>query len=284
MMNSDDEHRKQELLNALADTKQIAPKLIEKGRNLTEAGQSAIDLASNLEKLAEKPPPGFFSNPIFTNVSSGFREFNSLALQQYGTITVDERLLQVFHSTATSTAVLTSVTTFPKAETIPELKSLEMLLHRTVDVTKIKESMQALGLGIKHGSTRSPLQLLQTAEEALRRPFADEGYATAVLVPLRESIQGTIEELLKKQPTTEKTGGWTKKVTSLARQCGKIAMSSDYIERVAATTHTLINELSAAKDRNMSRERIAHLFDQGVSLLQDIASLIDSEKFRGAKK
>jgi hypothetical protein len=43
MSKSDDEREKQELLRALAETKEIAPKLIEKGRNLTEAGQSALD-------------------------------------------------------------------------------------------------------------------------------------------------------------------------------------------------------------------------------------------------
>lgn len=288
MTNPDDEREKQELLRALAETKQIAPKLIEKGRNLTEAGQSALDWASNLEKLTEKSPSGFFRNPIFANVSSGFREFNSVAVEQYGKITADETLMQIFHSTATSTAVSTSATAFisfgAKAEAIPELKALEMLLHRSVDVTMVKESMQLLGLDIAHGSTRNPLQLLQTAEEALRRPFANEGYATSVLVPLRESIQGAIDELLKRRPATEKAGSWTNKVRSIARHCGNIAISSEYVDRVAATTHTLIDELSAAKDRSMSRDRITTLFDQGVSLLQDIASLVDREKLRAATK
>jgi len=163
---------------------------------------------------------------------------------------------------------------------MPEFKAMEILLHRSVDVTKVKEAMRALALDVGHGPIRSPLQLLQSAEDALRRPFADEGYATAVLVPLRESIQGCVDELLKKRPTTEKTGSCSSKVASIARHCGKIALSPDHVDRVAATTHALINELSAAKDRQMDRDRIVSLFDQGVSLLQDLVSLIDAAKLR----
>lgn len=288
MTNSDDEREKQDLLRALAETKEIAPKLIAKGRNLTEAGQSALDWATGIENLAAKAPTGFFRDPMFTDVSSGFREFNSVALKQYGRITEDENLIRIVHATTTSAAVLTSATAFvsfgPKAEAIPELKSIGMLLHRTVDVNRVKESMKILGLDAAHGDTRSPVELLRTAEEALRRPFADEGYATAVLVPLRESIQGSIDELLKRRPISEKTGSWTNKVTSIARHCSNIVMSSEHVDRVAAVTHTLINELSSAKDRHMNREHIAALFDQGVSLLQDIVSLIDREKLRPVTK
>jgi hypothetical protein len=284
MTNPDDEDKKQELLRALAETKEIAPKLMEKGRNLTEAGQNALDWATRLEDFAAKAPGGFFRSPMFTNVASGFREFNSVALQQYGQITGDERLIGIVHATMTTTAVTTSATAMmsfpPETLVMPQFKAIEILLHRSVDVTKVKEAMRALALDVGHGGIRSPVQLLQTAEDALRRPFADEGYATAVLVPLRESIQGSIEELLKKRPTTEKTGSWSNKVTSIARHCGKTPLSSDHVDRIAATTHALIDELSAAKDRHMDRDRIASLFDQGVSLLQDIVSLIDAERLR----
>jgi hypothetical protein len=57
-----------------------------------------------------------------------------------------------------------------------------------------------------------------------------------------------------------------------------------HVARVAATTHMLIDTLSAAKDRQMSRDRILALFDQGVSLLQDIVSLVDRDKLRSATK
>lgn len=284
MTNPDDEDKKQELLRALAETKEIAPKLMEKGRNFTEAGQNGLDWANRLESFAAKAPDGFFRSPMFTNVASGFREFNAIARQQYGQITADERLIGIVHANMTTTAVTTSATAItpfsPETLVIPEFKAMEFLLHRSVDVNKIKEAMRALRLDMEHGSIRSPLQLLQTAEDALRRPFADEGYATAVLVPLRQSIQGSIDELLKKRPANEKTSGWSSKVASIARHCGKIAFSSDHVDRVGATTHTLINNLSAAKDRKMDRDQIASLFDQGISLLQDIVSLIDVEKLR----
>ena len=79
-------------------------------------------------------------------------------------------------------------------------------------------------------------------------------------------------------------GGWVNKGTSITQYCGKIALSPDHVNRVAATTHTLINELSAAKDRQMDRDRIVSLFDQGVSLLQDIVLLVDRDRLRSVSK
>jgi len=116
-MNTDDEDKKQELLRALAETKEIAPKLMEKGRNLTEAGQNGLDWANRVEDFAAKAPDGFFRSPMFTNVASGFREFNAVARQQYGQITADERLMGIVHATMTTTAVTTSataMTSFPQ--------------------------------------------------------------------------------------------------------------------------------------------------------------------------
>lgn len=155
---------------------------------------------------------------------------------------------------------------------------------RSADVNGVVKSMRVLDLDIAHGGAHSPVELLRNAEEAFNRPFADEGYASAVLLPIRESIQGTIGELLKRRPTTEKTGSLANKVTSIARHCGKMGISSDHVDRVAATTHALINELSGAKDQRMNRERIAALFSQGISLLQDIVSLIDIKKLQHIKK
>jgi hypothetical protein len=285
MTHSNDEHKKREgLLGEAAEAKRNSPKLIEKGRNLTEAGQSAHDSATAFEELARKAPDGFFSGPNFDHVLSGFREFNSMAREQSDLITTDEiliRLSRQITTSATISSTAAATTCFgPKAVASPELKSLEMLLHRTIDVDSVVKLMKLVGLDIGRGSKRTPVQLLQTAQQAFKRPFASEGYAVAVLVPLRESIQGSINELLKKRPTTEKTGRWKKKITSIGQHCGKSDVSSNQIERVAAITHALIDELSGAKDRNMTRERIAGLLDQGVALLQDFLSLIDRTKLR----
>lgn len=282
----DDEHKRlEELQEAIAVTKVVAPKLIEKGRNLTEAGQSALDWASALEVVAKNSPDGFFKASIFDPVSRGIGEFNSVATSQYDAITADKKLMLLAHANASTIAVSTSAAALDaiqmvKVAAIPELKPLFTLLHRTADANAVKLSMKSLGLDMPLGQTRSPLQLLEAAETALRRPFADEGYATAVLVPLREAIQNVIDELLKRRVLTEKTGGWKSKVLSIGHTLGSAAISAGFVERIATTTHTLVDQLSGGKDRDMSREHIFALFDQGVSLLQDIFAMIEQEKLR----
>ena len=140
--------------------------------------------------------------------------------------------------------------------------------------------MRTLGLDLRHGRVRSALECLESSQQALNAPFTDQGYETAVLVPLREAIEVSIEELLKRRREQRPTGGWQSKVRDLGVQLGKPVLSETHFERVGATTHTLIKELSGGKSYAMTREGIAALFDQGVSLLGDICRLVDMSKLR----
>jgi hypothetical protein len=280
MKNFDDEYEKKKLQQVVAETKEVAPSLIEKLRSQTENCQSALDLASYLGDLCETAPTDFFRNPLISHISGGLREFNAAAQKQCVQITEGSNLAYITHSSTTTTA--TTVMAFSPPDDPSGLLSfpLKRLLHRGADVASVQESMKLLGLDIAHGDSRSPVEQVRTAEEALKRPFANEGYATAVLIPLRESIQGTIEELLRRRKTTEKTSGWVKKVTSIAQHCGKVGLSTQHVCRVAETTHTVIDQLSGSKHLQIDRDRITLFFDQGIFLLQDIVSLVDVHKLR----
>src|SRR5688572_26865974 len=82
----------EELLEIATGTKRAASILLEKGRNLTEAGQRAGELASALESDLKSAPDGFFKAPLFAQVKSGLQEFNATAREQYGSITKDKLL------------------------------------------------------------------------------------------------------------------------------------------------------------------------------------------------
>ena len=133
--------------------------------------------------------------------------------------------------------------------------------------------MKGLGLHVEHGATLTPLQHLQSADAAFKRPPADQDDAHAVLLPLRHAIQGTIEELLKARPYPEKASSWVDKVKSVGRHLGRAATPPIQIQMVATTTHTLIDRLSAAKDRVMSREMISALFDESIFCFETLSRL-----------
>src|SRR5512144_13848 len=135
MKNFDDEREKQELLRAVAETKEIAPKLIEKGRNPTEAGQFALDLATNIGNLATTSST-FIRDPMFPYVLGGLREFNSVARNQDERMTKYKNLTRILHATTTVTASTTTSITYvscSKAEISPGAESMKMLLRRSAD-------------------------------------------------------------------------------------------------------------------------------------------------------
>ena len=282
MSNQENEQlRLEELLSLTKTTKEVSDKLMDKGRNLVEAGQSARELAIAFEGVATSSPDGFFNEKFVTSIASGFKEFNSVANSQIQAVALDKKLVQLAQGNLSSVAITTSAAASLSGAGLPrEWKAITELLHRTTDVGAVKRQMSDFGLAVPRGDICSSLQLFEAAEGALKRPFSDEGYATAVLVPLRESVQRAVDELLKRRAHVEKTGGWETKVVSIGQQLRKTEVSDDQLARIAASTHTLIDHLSAAKDHQMSREEISDLFDQGVSLLQSIFAMIDVEKLR----
>lgn len=286
MSSEEDEHRRlEELLMVTKTTKEVSNKLMKKGHNLVEAGQSARELATAIENLAKISPDGFFKQPLFASLAGGLKEFNTVAETEFGTVAHDKRLILLAQANVSSVAISTSAAALdypslrgPADAQPPEFKAFSDLLHRAADTSVVKQQTEYFGLDARRGEIRSPLQLLEAAEGALKRPFSDEGYAIAVLVPLREAIQQAVDELLKKRPSLGRTGGLAKKISAIGQHFGNAAISSDHIERIATSAHTLINRLSGAKDHEMGREQIADLFDQGISLLQSIFAMIDPRK------
>jgi len=286
MTDAEDEQRKlEEISEVVRETKRIAPKLIEKGRNLTEAGQIALDWADGLETLTKSAPDGFFGAPIYEDLLRASRTFNNMAEQQYRRITDDGHLISVIVSNVTTTAVSTSMSSEEyvgqNAAEMPGMRPLVTLVKRISSASAVAQSMRALGLDTVHPGNLSAVHCLLSAEEALKRPFTDERYVTAVLLPLRESIEATVAELVRRRPTQEKiSGGWKEKIRSIAHHCGHSSLPPEQVELVAVTTHTLVDELSGGKRQQMPRDRIGEKFDQGVSLLRDIVALVDPTKLR----
>jgi hypothetical protein len=277
--------RMEELLRAARETKSVAPQLVKKARNLTEASQRAIDTATAVEDLAKNAPDGFFADPRFDVVIRGLREFNSAASTQTRRITADKSLLLFAQGNMTSTAVVSGYTAlnFPvtaMAPAEPQLRALGLLIQRSSDVEAIRGAMTELGLHTPHGANQSAVQLLSSAEEALKRPHSDKGYAHAVLFPLREAIDETVAELLKRRKTPSKAKGWTAKIVSIGEELGNAAASQTYIARVAETASVLFDSLSGSKKLEMGREDIVGLFNQGLAVLRDICSLVDPKKLR----
>jgi len=303
MANPEDEQLKLEaLLKTVAETKQLAPKLMEAGRAYTEAGRTALDWANHMESMAKQAPDGFFSDPGFDLVHGTYVDFNSnaqKALSQSNAI----HLRTLARLTSTSTAVVSGSAAYgmqtygsgpwggkqpatvstPPSITWPVRSAYfqNLPLKLNPNIEEIKESLRSFGLDAAKGTSASAVQNLEVAAQALRAPFADAGYAASVLLPAREAIYVTLDELLKQRPDQEKARGLTKKVLSLAEHLGMDGVSAAHVTAIAATGERLIDALSESKASPlMPHERIRDLFDQTASWLRDVLSILDRNKLR----
>jgi hypothetical protein len=160
----------------------------------------------------------------------------------------------------------------------PELRPLFELIDRDLQLADVKRLLTRLGLDQKRAASRSALELLVAADESYRRPSGDQ--RAPALIQLRESIERCVADLLALRKTQEEAGGWVEKINSIARHCAQSVVSPSTVDTVAQSTHTLINELSAAKQMDIGSERVRRLFLSGVALLHSILSLIDPERLR----
>lgn len=100
---------------------------------------------------------------------------------------------------------------FNKIVNRPEIKA---------NVTKL---MRIFHLDISHPGKKSPLENFQIAYHAFENPVADNSPAITSLIPMREAINSTINELLHSRPKQEMTGISDKnKISSIGKQLKKI--------------------------------------------------------------
>jgi hypothetical protein len=144
---------------------------------------------------------------------------------------------------------------------------------------KAIQSMKRLGLDRRAGDHRSAVELLQEAKAAVERPPVEDG-GNSVLMPLRESLDITISELLKKRPGQGKMKGWKDKIMAIGTDCGRSALPTTYFDKCGDDASTLWGELSGAKQSILDRTQVIALFHRGVLTLNTLLEGIDKGKLR----
>jgi len=125
---------------------------------------------------------------------------------------------------------------------------------------------------------KNPIEQIQAAEAAFNVPSKPEADPTAVLIPLREAIEITLEVLIKRRPKQEPAKGWSKKILSVCKQAARHGFNETYFQRIVIDAEKLNDDLSAAKQEKMSRYEIRILLDRSVAFLVELLSLLDHER------
>ncbi len=134
-------------------------------------------------------------------------------------------------------------------------------------VEEAEKELFRIGLDNASVGQNSAVSLLRQARDAFLRPSADETAPAAVLIPLRESINRVLADLLRRRPSQEPAKGSDDKVMSIGSQVARSGIQQGDLVRLATDARDLIDALSASKQGEMAREDVRLLFMRRASFL-----------------
>jgi hypothetical protein len=146
----------------------------------------------------------------------------------------------------------------------------------------VGSSLRRLQLDSRGHGHRSATDLLDEAVGALERPVIGNGRPTSTLLPLRGAIDAAFAVLVSRRPTQEPAKNWYQKVRSIGGQCARAGLGIDVIERLAEDGARLNDELSEAKEAELSRVRQQELFCRVLLFLKTFLLSVDESRLRPA--
>lgn len=168
----------------------------------------------------------------------------------------------------------------PKASVEEAKTRLFRTLDRFPQMETVKAAFHRLGLNVRGGTARVPGDLLDEAQGALDVPGTADGRPASVLLPLRECIDATVSELIKRRPRQEPSPGWAAKVASVGLQCGQEGLQPYHFLRLGDDASKLLNELSGFKQEELPRDEVLGYFHRGLLFLNAFLDALDETKVR----
>lgn len=286
-MSDDAAKQKEELIRLLGDVDQEAEKLEALGHDIVQFARFTRDVARPLVDLVTQLPESELPPSEWRRQVCGWQSWHESARQVQGSHTNVNSFVALSSAVANTTVsgVMTVFSDAPYASpSPPPIEVPKTKLFQTLDrfplVDRAVASMRRLCLDTRSGGSRAPLDLLNEARGALERPAVGDGGTTSVLIPLRESIDATITELVRRRPSQGPVKGWNGKIVSVGSQCGRPSLPSGHFSALGTDAETLMNQLSGAKQAGMSRDQVSEYFNRGLLFLNALMDSIDETLLR----
>jgi hypothetical protein len=280
-MSDEQAKKKEELLRLLSQVDPEAARIAAIGKELIQAASLSRDVAAPMREIVTQLPNNALPPAQLDRSIKGWQEWHDNANQVLTLETTADKFGVMSSGVTNTTAVMLSVMVPPLGGWPQPIQIAKEQFYRTLERNTLAEqaraSMIRLGLDSRGGTYRTALELLDEATATINQPVTDEGGPTSVLMPLRESIDASITELIRRRPVQAKVSGWRGKVLSLGQQCARFGLSMAYFERLGDDVELLWDQLSSAKQQGMSRERMSEIFHAGVSFLHTLLSSIDEK-------
>ncbi len=287
-MSDESVKKKNELVRLLSYVESQAPNLEAIGQDIARSARLSRDVASCLRGLVSQVPrDNLVPDEQWDQQIDSWRSWEAVANGLLGSRTLVNSFVAVSEATTLATSGAMFEDTFispafpPLQEAIETTKTrFSQIVERFPLADEARASMKRLHLDLRGGTYRTAMELLDEAEGALDRPVFHEGGPVSVLIPLRECINAAVSELIRRRPTQEPASKIQDKIASVGQQCARPGLQQDYFKRLGADVAKLLNNLSAAKQADVPRERLTQFFHRGLLFLNALMNGIDESRLR----
>ncbi|MBI3800850.1 MAG: hypothetical protein HY268_28215 [Deltaproteobacteria bacterium] len=280
--------RKGKLLEEIQYTKQATDRYRAKGQEIVEQGQIMKDLAESAEAYVASLPDDTYVLP--ERWDQGIAAWNAAKSRLD---TANEILMTAGNVYFTTAATGVTTSWLMSSMTLEKPLPLDVQPIAEKAVAKFNKAAERANWGeeaekelFRMGFDNAPVGqnsaalLLRQARDPFLRPSADETAPAAVLIPLRESINRVLADLLRRRPNQEPAKGADDKVMSIGSQVARSGIQQGDLVRLATDARDLINALSASKQGEMTREDVRLLFMRGASFLVAFLRALDESKLK----
>jgi hypothetical protein len=290
-MSNDDirEKRRTEILQTLDETERASAALQKQAERLGQRAQFTKDLANATRDFVKAVPK---DSALLVEDWCGFQ---TLWLAQNDATnrmraTLEEQSYSATVAT-TSVASLRAVLDTTMLELRTEVREQpafrESIEHinavyvRDDLMPELRNVMHLLGLDERHGSIRSPLEILEEAKSAMDNPAGGAGVIGA-LIALREAIKAVLSDLLRRRPVQERAKAISAQVESIGKHCRYEHSPASFFVCLGADAHYVVNMLSDAKEKHFARNEQMLAFNAGLELLNGFLHELDPERLTTA--
>jgi hypothetical protein len=285
---SEERKPEEELTRIMRVASEKAQRITGFSTDIKKLAQQLTDLSNAGDNILKYPIPSSINWNTTINAWHRVNDQADEVLHKLSTISID-----TFSSVAsgvnftmtqftTSYGLYSSLSSQQQSSAITAQKNLSQVIDQSIRKDDITRLMQQFGLNTSLGGKKSAIEQFETAWAAYEAPVTQFLPVNSSLIPMRECIETTIQELMHRRPSQEPAKNQKGKIISIGKQLARHDILSRDIESWALQWDRLANELSGSKQANISRDEWRDLLRRAALFLQELLQGLDPAKLKGA--
>jgi len=281
-----DEEPKEELQRIIRESGRKSREIVNRFRDYVQWGQYMTDLSDASNKVVEYMSA---SGINWNRTIESWRYANKQ--QDYMLNKMDEMPVSPLTSSGSTAAyamdyfanpdyIISFVADDKQEEARNASIQLSQVIDRFADKEKVLILLKRHGLSSSTQGQKSPVELFETAWAAFEKPVKQDASADTSLIPMRECINSTIAEMLRRRPGQEPAKSQRDKIISICKQLAGEDVSKWAIENMTAQWENLLDELSGSKQKTYSREKWRDCLRRASLFLMEFLESLDPSKMK----